>query len=368
MNIATAILFYSFITSCVVLLFYYINFFLKLSKESQQKTEGNLPPISIVIAARNESKNLTKNIPIFLTQDYPDFEVVVVNDDSKDNTDEIMHAMMKEHDNLEVTHINSTQKTFSGKKLPLTLGIKKAKYERIIFTDADCFPKSNQWLKTMARSYDKDFVIGYSPYAKTKGLLNSIIRFDAVQIGLQYLSFAKAGLPYMGVGRNLGYRKEKFFSVGGFRSQYHIPSGDDDLFVNQFIKKDNYRIEYDQASFIYSEPNRTWPGWWKQKRRHLSTANYYKFSTKFLLGTYHLAQIVFYLSLILLLVNHISIIVVLSLFLGKTIIQLLISSRAFPKLEGRDLVALIPIYEPVLLILGILVTVSLRFSKNIKWK
>jgi len=368
MNIATAILFYSFVCSCVVLITYYLYFFIRIGRTKKSGYTDALPPISVVISARNEGANLAKNIPLILEQDYPEFEVVVVNDDSSDNTDDIIHKLMNNHSNLEITHINSTQKTFSGKKLPLTLGIKKAKYDRLIFTDADCYPESKSWLKEMASAYDREFVIGYSPYAKSKGLLNKIIRYDATQIGILYLSFAMAGKPYMGVGRNLGYSKTKFFEVGGFRTQYHIPSGDDDLFVNQFVKKDNYRVIFTKDSFMTSFPNSTWKGWWKQKRRHLSTANNYKLGSKLLLGIYHTAQIIFFISLILLLVNQISLKVVLSLFLGKTIIQLLISSPAYSKLKGRDLLALSPIYEPILLIFGILVTVSLRFSKNIKWK
>jgi cellulose synthase/poly-beta-1,6-N-acetylglucosamine synthase-like glycosyltransferase len=368
MNIATAILFYSFVASTAILVFYYLFFFLRLKKKSPVGQTNNSGGISVIISSKNDSDNLEKNLPFILEQNYDNFEVIVVNDGADEQTDQVLFELKQNHPNLHVTHITDSQKTYSGKKLPLTLGIKKAANTQLILTDADCCPKSKNWLRSISDHFNKDIVIGYSPYTKEKGLLNMLIRYDATQIGQQYLSFAMAGFPYMGVGRNLGYNKDFFFKVGGFRNQYHIPAGDDDLFVNKFITKNNFSVVTIEDSFMYSEPSKNWRMWWKQKRRHLSTANNYKLETKMLLGFYHLSQITFYLSLILLLVNRIALPIVLGIYFGKTIIQLLISSSGFKKLKGSDLLALSPIYEPLLLLMSILVTFSLRFSNKIKWR
>jgi len=368
MNTATAILFYSFIASTAILIFYYLYFFLKLGKYESDGSANKNIPLSVIICSKNDGHHLEKNLPIILTQDYPEYEVVVVNDGADESTDKILFDLQQQHPHLKMPHITDDQKTFSGKKLPLTLGIKKAQHNHLVFTDADCHPSSNNWLREIAQNFDKRFVIGFSPYEKNGGLLNKLIRFDATQVGVQYLSFAMAGVPYMGVGRNLAYTKDSFFGDGGFRSQYHIPSGDDDLFVNKFVTNDNFRLAISEDSFVTSIPDTEWRSWWRQKRRHLSTATHYQMKTKLLLGLYHSAQFIFYLTLCLLLINQIALIIVLSILLGKTIIQLLISSPAFKKLKGSDLLALSPIYEPLLLIMGVLVTFSLRFSNKIKWK
>lgn len=367
MNLATSILFYTYLASAAVLVIYYLVFFSKLLKrkdESPRKSE----PISVVIAARNEGENLKENLPKILEQDYPNFEVVVINDSSFDITETVIYDLQLQYPHLKMTNIEESQKTFSGKKLPLTLGFKKAEHNNLLLTDADCYPLSNQWLKRMSSGYDKDFVIGYSPYRKSKGILNQLIRLDNTFSGQMYISMALSGQAYMGVGRNLGYKKDWFFQQGGFRSQYHIPSGDDDLLVNKFVKKDNYSVVLSEESMTETPTKKSLSEWYKQKRRHLSTSTHYKSKTKFLLGLYHSAQVLFYLCLILLMINKIALWWGLGAFATKTIIQLLISSKGFKKLKAGDLVALIPIYEPILLTLAGVVTLSLRFSKNIKWK
>jgi hypothetical protein len=92
-----------------------------------------------------------------------------------------------------------------GKKLSITLGVKGAKFEHLILTDADCRPASRNWLKSIAENFsnEKQIVLGYGPYKKEKGFLNRLIRFDTTWIGMNYFSMALAKLPYMGVGRNL---------------------------------------------------------------------------------------------------------------------------------------------------------------------
>ena len=176
----------------------------------------------------------------------------------------------------------------AGKKFPITLAIKGAKYEHVLLTDADCKPSSHQWLRKMAGSFStaKQIVIGYGPFTKQKGFLNKLIRFDAAWIGVNYLSMALSKLPYMGVGRNLGYTKTLFNSVSGFKSHYALPSGDDDLFIQQVAQKSNYTINIDPETFCFSPAAPTWKRWVRQKSRHYTTSNQYKVIKKLLLGIY----------------------------------------------------------------------------------
>jgi hypothetical protein len=121
---------------------------------------------------------------------------------------------------------------------------------------------------------------------KGPGALNKIIRFDTFHTALQYLSYALAGQPYMGVGRNLSYKKAVFLRNKGFSAINHVPGGDDDLFINKVATKENTAIVIDKDTFTLSDPKKNFGEWFRQKARHYTTAKYYKPRHKFLLGLY----------------------------------------------------------------------------------
>ena len=166
-------------------------------------------PVSIIIAARNESENLFNNLPFILNQDYPEFEVIVINHQSLDDSQYILEAMALDNPHLKIVKVERSQHLKYGKKLPLTIGIKGARYEHMLFTDADCKPASDNWIESMTKHFTdkKQIVLGYGPYIKEKGLLNKVIRFDTAWIAMSYFSFAKTRMPYMGIGRNMAVYK-----------------------------------------------------------------------------------------------------------------------------------------------------------------
>jgi len=261
------------------------------------------------------------------------------------------------------------------------VGIKGAKHEHLLFTDADCKPLDNQWVKTMMRNFsDKtEIVLGYSKYEKLPGLLNKLIRFDTLNIAIQYLSFAKAGSPYMGVGRNLAYKKSLFFKHKGFATHYHIVSGDDDLFINQAATPTNTRTEISPESFTVSRVKKDWHGWIEQKRRHLATWKEYKSSDKIRLGIYPFAQAFFWMSFIVLLIvllifqpieffSAYDIYIVLGLFGVKMIAQLIIFKHAMDKLKEKDLLLLSLAGELFLLGFYPTLTLSNALFRRKKWK
>ena len=202
-------------------------------------------PVSVIICARNEADNLDNYLPVILSQDYPDYEVIVVNDCSTDNSDIILKKYLEQYPQLRISTIKEDKKFSHGKKLAVTIGIKAAKYDRLLFTDGDCKPESNQWLSLMAANFSADtsIVLGYGGYFPQPGLLNKYIRYDTLMIALQYFSFALCKIPYMGVGRNLAYKRSLFYAGKGFSTHFHLASGDDDLFVNENATKTNTAIE-----------------------------------------------------------------------------------------------------------------------------
>jgi glycosyltransferase involved in cell wall biosynthesis len=293
-----------FILFCVVVvvqLFYYWYFFARLAFYKHSESESyQANPVSLIICARDEAHNLLKNLPGILAQQYPyTHELVVINDNSYDDSQYVLEQFQKTYKHINIIHLTEKAKFVQGKKFPLSVGIKASKYEVLLLTDADCTPATENWLSIMQSSFkdDKEIVLGYGAYKKKKGLLNKVIRFETFHTALQYLSYALAGIPYMGVGRNLAYKKSLFNAHKGFTSHNTIPSGDDDLFVNEAAHKSNIVVQINPDSFTYSKPKSTWSDWRKQKRRHFSTSKYYKPLHKFLLGLYTLSQFLFYPSL-----------------------------------------------------------------------
>jgi glycosyltransferase involved in cell wall biosynthesis len=279
-------------------LFYYIYFFVRLAYYKEvPKKQSQQHPVSVVICARNEAENLANNLPGVLVQKYAStHEVIVVNDNSVDESKYLLASFQKTFKQLAVVTLTQEAKLIPGKKYPLSVGIKTAKHEVVLLTDADCVPASEDWIYKMQHAYNEDteIVLGYSPYKKYKGWLNAIIRFETFHTALQYLSYTLAKLPYMGVGRNLSYKKDIFFRHKGFSSINHVTSGDDDLFISLAATKNNTRIIIDPDTFTLSEPKRTWRSWRLQKSRHYSTAKYYKPIHKLLLMVYNGSHFLFY--------------------------------------------------------------------------
>jgi len=310
-------------------------------------------PVSVIICARNEDENLTEFLPKVLTQDYPDYEVVVVNDCSYDNTENVIDEFVKIFPNLKKVTIQEDSYYKHGKKFAVLVGIKAAKFENLVFTDADCYPASDKWLSEMAQGFtiQKEIVLGYGAYEKTQGLLNKLIRFDSFMIAVQYLSAAIKNKAYMGVGRNLGYKKSLFYKNKGFSSHYHIHSGDDDLFVNQASNTSNTNICVSEQSITYSKPKNTFKSWKLQKARHLTTSPLYKSSSKTKLGYMYFTQYFFHLSLLPLFFSVNTVILAGGLILLKVIFQWLVIRKAAIKLNERDLWVFCFVYELLLLLI-----------------
>lgn len=327
-------------------------------------------PVSVVIAARNEYFNLMENLPLILEQDYPDFEVVVVNNSSNDESEYLLKELSEKYDKLKIVNIRENVNFFKGKKFPLSVGIKSAKNELLLLIDADCKPSSTKWIENMQSAFDEktQIVLGYGPYLQKKGFLNTLIRFDTVQIAIQYLSYALSGLTYMGVGRNLAYTKSLFHNSKGFSSHYKIMSGDDDLFINSVTNRRNTKIMVNAESFTYSESEESFSNWIKQKKRHLSTGKYYKFKHKLLLGLYSLSLFLFYLTGIFLLFLMFKIEIVASLFALKLISQIFIFKKCMIKLNEKNLLLISPILEIMLLFINPVLSFSNLIVKTNKWK
>ena len=351
----------------------YLNGVLRLRKkikDGKVPFQAEQPPVSVIICAKDEAENLRKFLPFVLEQDYPEFEVIVINDGSTDDTDELLRDLREEYPRLRTTFVPFGANNASTKKLGITLGIKASKYEFLLFTDADCVPEDKTWIDRMMRNFTRetDFVLGYGAYLQKKGLLNRLITYDTLFIALQYMGMAAVRKPYMGVGRNLAYRKETFFAQKGFASTLHLSSGDDDLLVNKASNPWNTRIEIAPDSITWSEPNKTFRGWFYQKERHLSVSSYYKSSSKFRLFFEPATRGIFYLSLILTFVfgNLITMAAAGVIFLTRYLVQTIIINKSSRHFGGRRYISTLPLFDIVLPLINLYILIFGRKNQN-RW-
>ena len=365
------ILFYTFISIiCIQYVFYgflFSQFAFAKTKKATQKNIG----ISVLVCAKNEAENLQKFLPSILDQEYPNFEVILINDSSHDETLDVMKSFKAKYSNVKIVDVVPVEKFWGNKKYALTLGIKAASNEYLLFTDADCKPISKQWIKAMSSHFTntKTIVLGYGAYKKQKNsLINKLIRFETLFTAIQYFSYAKIGIPYMGVGRNLGYKKETFFSASGFMSHMSIRSGDDDLFVNQVANSKNTSICFSKESFTESIPETSFKSWLNQKKRHVSASKHYKLKHKLLLSFFYLSQILFWVLSIVLIAFLYNWMAVLSLFMLRIILQYISIGYSAKKLDALDTIALLPFLEVFLIISQLVIFISNLFKKPYSWK
>lgn len=381
----------------LILLIQVLHYFLVMARVTYTRKDVRRPQnreaVSVVVCAKNEYHNLSQRLPILLEQKYPNFEVVVVNDASSDETEYFLKACSKVYsaEKLKVVNMPKNVNFFSGKKYPLSIGIKSAKNDIILLTDADCIPNSLYWIQEMANGFTegKQIVLGYGGYERDKinmmtpsedlgfefqpqngtlpRVLHLLIQYDTLCTTANMMGFALLGLPYMGVGRNLAYRRSFFFNKGGFIKHYSVKSGDDDLFVNANATKKNTAVVLSEESFTYSAPKLTYAAWFRQKRRHLSTGKYYKANHKLMLSMYPGSVALFYVGLVFALL-FCPWYYPIGLLVMKIILQMVAFYGVSKKLRIQKVFIFAPLLELFFLLFNTIMGVLSLNHKRIQWK
>jgi len=332
--------------------------------------KNNQIGVSVIIAARNEFENLKKLLPALKDQEYSNFEIIICLDRCSDESLDYMKSIESDFENLKLVLIDYLPDHFSPKKYALTLGIKKAKYDWILLTDADCLPNSNNWISSFAAYMDDnvDFILGFSPYRKLIGILNNYIRFETFSTAYEYLSSVLLKIPYMGVGRNMAYKKEVFLNNLGFGRFQGIMGGDDDLFVNHHAKGERTRIVLGSDSLTYSEPKISFSTYKRQKLRHFSVSKYYRNFSKLILSSEWAMTLILWLTFIILALNKENLIWAAPLFIGYLGFKILLNYLVSKKMGDGYSFVLLPLLEFIhIVFVPLFVTISTATNK-IKWK
>jgi cellulose synthase/poly-beta-1,6-N-acetylglucosamine synthase-like glycosyltransferase len=327
-------------------------------------------PVTVIVCARNEKHNLEELIPLLLQQSHENYEIIIVDDRSDDGTYDYLLSLSSEVNRLRLVRVEDLPGHVNSKKYALTLGIKAASNQVLLLTDADCRPMSDKWISHMAARFEQpeiDFVLGSSPYLKTKGLLNSFIRYESWLTAFFYIGFAANGRPYMGVGRNLAYRKKVFLEHGGFKKHIALAGGDDDLFVNQHARKRNTAICVERQAIVNSLPKTTWSSFTRQKIRHLSAGKYYRFADKFLLSIFSLTSLVYWFTLALLIINYQHLEIAGAIFAVRTLILILVSLLSGKKLGHRLSSWQVPFLDLIYLFYYLSTAARALFTKRVQW-
>ena len=358
-----------FLTAIGIQIVYFSVFIAAFSKK-QDKRQPQPLPVSIIVCAHDEAENLKELIPALLSQDHPAFEVIVVDDRSNDSTFDFLIAETAKDHRLRMVHVNRTPPHANSKKYALTLGIKAARYEWILLTDADCRPEGNGWISSMSSQFSDNinFVLGYSPYLKKPGILNAFVRFEALLTGIQYISFALLGNPYMGVGRNMAYRRSRFLEVKGFNNILSVTGGDDDLFVNQHARGKNTTVCIGAETQILSVAKTSWQSFLFQKVRHLSVGKRYRFGHRFLLGLFMFTWMITWFAgvpLAFFFDNHYLIVGLLVLRLFFVIISI---QQATKKLGQKFEIWMVPLLDFIYVFYYLVTGLWALVTKKVEWK
>jgi cellulose synthase/poly-beta-1,6-N-acetylglucosamine synthase-like glycosyltransferase len=366
--------------ACVLVQLFYAAYFFWPFARRAPETPADAPgpdaePVSIVVCARNELDNLRRLLPLLLKQDYPAaFEVVLIDDRSEDDTYLYAQQLAQYYPStVRLVTIDRTPDGFAPKKYALTLGIKATRYSRLLFIDADCIPATNQWLRLMQRGFGQkkgaDVVLGFSAYVEAPGFLNQLICYETLLTAAQYLSFAWRGWPYMGVGRNLAYTRACFTATKGFASHIRQLSGDDDLLVQDAVRAgQRVAVVADPGAHTLSEPAETWPAWWRQKRRHLSAGRAYRLADRLRIGTFVLANALFYLATVVLVFSPNNWVPLAVLWVLRTLFVSAVYARLSRRLDQPVNVGLLPVLDVVYFIQYLALGISLFLNRTLRWK
>ncbi|MGJ8745086.1 glycosyltransferase [Polaribacter sp.] len=364
-----SVLLYSFVVFTVIQIAYYICFSTFLFHRKKENKETIKVPVSVVICAKNEIENLQKILPSLINQEYDDFEILLINDASSEETSEMMQLLEKKYEKLKIINVENIEAFWGNKKYALTLGIKAAKYNHLLFIDADCKPVSKHWIAEMSQNFSKEktIVIGYGKYIKVNSLVNLFVRFENLLTAIQYFSYAKMGSPFMATSRNLSYHRNEFFKVSGFINHMHIKSGADEFFIQDAANKQNTEIATTENSFTISETPPSFKELFHKKRLQLTRRKHYKLKHKFFLRLFLVSKIFFYLLATVLFFFYpwkIKLPIVLTYYL----VQFIVIGFSAKKLQEPQVTYFLPFLEIGLLIFQLSIFITNLSSKPTHWK
>jgi len=365
------IIFYVFVAVVVLQMVYYLVIYGKFAFAKPQDITTKKLPVSVIVCAKNDSENVKRLIPLLAAQNYPDFELVLIDNASSDDTLDVFEEFEQQYPNIRLVKVENNEAFWGNKKYALTLGIKAAKKEYLLFIDANCVPNSPEWIAHMASQFtmSKTIILGYAAYEKKKNsFLNKIIRYDGMLNATQYFAWARAGRPFNGNGRNLAYKKEEFFKVNGYINHMKMHMGEDSLFINEVATPKNTAICYTPESFTYRESKKSFKGWIKEKRKKTYTASFFRSFDQLQIKAFYVSQLSFIVLAIVLAALQFNWMFLVPVIVLRYIISWVTMAQSAKRLQEKDAVYWYPVIEIILIFTQLYVNCTNLFSKQAHWK
>lgn len=361
----TLYLLYFLIGIVTVQLFYYLGVFSGFVFSKSTENNSKKIPVSVIVYSKNQAKELLHLIPALLNQNYYMFELVVVNNASSDQTPELLKEFEMLYPNVKAVNVINNEAFWGSKKYALTLGIKAAKHEYLLLINAEDIVLSNDWMLQMASHFtlNKTLVLGGAAYAPEKGFFNKYLRFDLLMSQLQQFSWIKIGSPFAVRVENVGFKKQVFFDVNGFINHMNQVNHTNELFFNEAVHVKNIAV-CDQPHFFLQIPtpeNST--SFFKMKKEQRRLLSKLSFGTKFRVQFFYLSTFLFYVTAIILLILQVEWVLVSSLMAFKFLFTWVILGKAMQKFVQKDLIWMLPFWEPVHLFTQMIVFIRTLGSK-----
>lgn len=297
--------------SLIVLFIHYPILYLRPARRfrasQSNETPKKLPPVSVILIVHNDAMWLRENLPYLLEQDYPNYELVVVDFVSQDDTSDVLKICSNHYALLKTVQFRQDVNSYRGKKYPLSIGIKSAQNDIILLSEPECVPKDFNWVRRMVEGYanpETKIVLGYCGIRQKKSLFNALQVYDNLVYYLRFIAAALSGHPYTGNSCNLSYRRSFFFDHGAFYKHLSIAQGADDIFVNQNATHDNTAVILAPDSFTLTDAQPTLAKWMHKRRERTATRRFYSIRQKLQLIIYPLTVCLFYTSIVMLFINH----------------------------------------------------------------
>ena len=363
------VVFYIFVAFTAIQVFYYLAFSSFLFKNKKETKTNEQAPISVLIFAKNCAKDLQKNLPLILAQKYATFEVILINNASTDNTLEIIENFTVNNKNIKVLDVENNEAFWGNKKYALTLGIKAAKYEHLLFIDASAKPISEFWIAEMSKNFNnsKKIILGYSKYQKENSLTNILIRFEHLLTAIKCFSFTKLKSPFMAFGTNLSYQKSEFFRVKGFINHIKIKDGEDDLFIKDAAAKSNNTFTLSKDSFVEINSPKSFRTWFLEQRKNKILKKQYLFKHQFLLSFFTFSKVLFY-ALAITMFFFYSWQIIVPFILTYYLVQYIVIGISANKLKEPTIIFFLPFLEIALFLIQISIFSANLISKPNHWK
>jgi glycosyltransferase involved in cell wall biosynthesis len=365
------IIFYVFAAITALHLAWYLGILGKFAFIKPQAITPKKIPVSVIVSVKNNIEEVNRLIPALISQEYPDFEIVLVDNASHDETIDVLEAYEQQYHNIKLVKVENNEAFWANKKYALTLGIKAASKDYLLFIDVHCMPASNQWIASMVSQFtlSKTIVLGYSALQKKKNsLLNKLIRFDGMLAATGYFAWAKAGRPYTGNGRNLAYKKDEWYQHNGYIKHIKIRLGEDALFINEAATKKNTAICYTPESITSRESKKTYKEFIREKRKRLYTTRYFKPFDRLQLKAFFVLHLLFFGFAIALAILQYNWMFLVPAVVIRYIVTWVTLAQSAKRLNEKDTVYWYPFIEIMLIFTQLYAYIANLFKKPVHWR